>query len=91
MQQNRQPSATRTAPAAAANDEAPPRKRGVGLLATLGSVLMAMFGVQSSKARERDFSRGNPKLFIAVGILLTATFAGTIVLVVKLLLRNAGM
>ncbi|MGH8447618.1 MAG: DUF2970 domain-containing protein [Solimonas sp.] len=90
MQQNRQPSTTRTAPAAAANDEAP-QKRGVGLLATLGSVLMAMFGVQSSKARERDFSRGNPKLFIAVGILLTAAFAGTIVLVVKLLLRNAGM
>lgn len=73
----------------AANDDGAPRK--LGLLATLGSVLMAMFGVQSSKARERDFARGSPAAFIAIGVLLTIGFIVTLVLIVRLLLRNAGL
>ncbi|WP_084197222.1 DUF2970 domain-containing protein [Solimonas soli] len=70
-------------------NEAPPRK--VGLLATVGSVLMAMFGVQSSKARERDFSRGSPALFIGIGIAMTVLFIVVLVSIVRLLLRRAGL
>ncbi|MFT4045258.1 MAG: DUF2970 domain-containing protein [Solimonas sp.] len=70
-------------------DEGMPRR--IGLLATIGSVLMAMFGVQSRKARERDFSRGSPALFIAIGISMTIVFIVVLVTIVRLLLRSAGM
>lgn len=59
----------------------------VGLLATIGSVLMAMLGVQSSKVRERDFTRGNPWLFVAVAVAMTGAFAATLMLVVRMLVR----
>ena len=49
----------------------------------VGSVLASFFGVQSSKNRERDFKRGNPKHFIVVGILMTAVWYGAIYLVVN--------
>jgi len=68
-----------------------PTPRKMGLLATIGSVLMAMLGVQSSKARERDFSRGSPAMFIAIGLVMTALFIATLVFIVRLLLRKAGM
>ena len=68
-----------------------PRRRRIGLLATIGSVLMAMFGVQSSKARERDFSRGSPALFIGIGIVMTLLFIATLVIVVRVLLHRAGL
>ncbi len=40
----------------------------------LGSTLAAAFGVQSSRNRERDFSRGRASHFIAMGILFTVVF-----------------
>ncbi len=57
----------------------------------LKSVLAGMFGVQSSENRERDFTHGNPKVFIFVGIVLTAGFVGGILLLVKLVLSLAGV
>ena len=36
------------------------------------SVLAAGFGVQSEKARERDFEGGHPLIYLVVGILMTA-------------------
>ena len=68
-----------------------PAPRKIGLFATIGSVLMAMFGVQSSKARERDFTRGSPAMFIAIGIGMTPLFIVVLVTIVHLLLRKAGM
>jgi len=38
------------------------------------SVLAAMFGVQSTKSRERDFTHGNPLVFITVGIIIAIFF-----------------
>ena len=55
------------------------------------SVAAAMFGVQSSKARQRDFTRGKPLHYIVVGLLMVAAFIGVILLVVKLVLKNAGL
>lgn len=50
------------------------------------SVLAAAFGVQSGKNRQRDFSRGKPLHFVAIGLLATAVFVlllyGTVQLVI---------
>jgi len=61
----------------------------VGLFATIGSVLWGFFGVQSSRARKRDFSRGSPALFFGVALLLTVAFAVTLLGIVRLVLSQA--
>ena len=60
------------------------------LLQVVGSVLASFFGVQGSKARERDFKHGRAGVFIAVGIGMTALFVVTVLLIVKLVLKHAG-
>lgn len=62
-----------------------------GLLAHVGSVLAAFFGVQSNKARERDFTKGKPATYIILGIVLTIVFILLIFGVVKLVLSLAGV
>lgn len=61
------------------------------LLQEVGSVLASFFGVQSRRNRERDFTRGSPKRFLVLGVLFTLLFVLTVVGVVKLVLRNAGL
>jgi hypothetical protein len=61
------------------------------LLQSLGSVLASFFGVQNSRNRERDFTRGKASHFIVLGILCTAGFVLTVWLVVRLVLRQAGL
>jgi hypothetical protein len=61
-----------------------------GLLDHIGSVLAAFFGVQSNKARERDFTKGKPSTYIILGIVLTIVFILVIFGVVKLVLSLAG-
>lgn len=55
----------------------------------INSVLAAFFGVQSSKVRQRDFSKGNPWHFIVIGIILTTIFVLVVYGVVHLVLANA--
>lgn len=50
------------------------------------SVIAAALGVQSSKNRERDFTHGNPIVFIFAGLIFTILFVLTIVGVVYLVL-----
>lgn len=38
------------------------------------SVLAALFGVQSSKARERDFTQGKPWMYIVLGLIAVILF-----------------
>lgn len=47
------------------------------------SVLGAMFGVQSSKTRERDFSKGSPAAYIAIAIIFVVIFVLSIYGVVQ--------
>ncbi|MDB5975964.1 MAG: hypothetical protein JWR07_2724 [Nevskia sp.] len=63
----------------------------VTLLQTVASVLSSFFGVQSSKHWRRDFTHGNASTFIMVGVVLAAGFVLTLLTVVKLILRHAGM
>lgn len=55
----------------------------------LASILAAMFGVQNSKNRERDFQRGKPAHFIVLGIIVVTIFVLTIVMAVKIIMSYA--
>lgn len=55
-------------------------------LQVVGSVLSALLGVQSEKARERDFQNGSPVSFILVGIVIVTLFVLMLWLVVKIVL-----
>lgn len=69
----------------------PPPVKPPSLIDTIISVLASFFGVQSHENRVRDFSAGKPMVFIVVAIVLTVVFVLTLVSIVKLILRNAGM
>lgn len=55
------------------------------------SILSAALGVQSSKNRERDFAHAKTKHYIIGGIIFTVLFITTIVTLVRMVLKNAGM
>lgn len=57
----------------------------------LQSILAAAFGVQSGKNRARDFSRGKPSHFIALGLMFTALFVVVLFALVQLVLYLAGV
>jgi Protein of unknown function (DUF2970) len=59
-------------------------------LSVLGSVLASMFGVQSNRKREEDFSHGKPSQYILIGLLVTAVFVLSVWTVVKLVMHFAG-
>lgn len=57
-------------------------------LQVIGSVLSALLGVQSEKARKRDFQHGSPIPFIVVGIVIVALFVLTLWVIVKIVLSQ---
>lgn len=61
------------------------------LLSLVGSILAGAFGVQSSKNRERDFSQGKTLHFAIAGTVFTVIFIATIVTIVNIVLKKAGM
>lgn len=69
----------------------PEQVQGMRFRDTLSSVLWAALGVQSNRARERDFTHGKPSHFIVLGIGFTAVFVLVILGVVKLVLHLAGI
>ncbi len=73
------------------NTENKDQQQGPSFLGVLGSVLASMFGVQTSRRREADFTRGKPIHYILVGLLVTVVFILTVWGVVKLVLSLAGV
>lgn len=71
-----------------AADEAQGEAADVGFFQIVGSTIAAAFGVQSSKNRERDFTRGKASHFIVAGIIFTVVFALTVFTVVQLVLPD---
>ena len=67
-----------------------PQSERLTLFQLIGSALAAAFGVQTSRNRERDFTRGTPIQFIIIGVVLTALFVLAVVGVVQLVLDSAG-
>ena len=59
------------------------------LLQVFASVLSAIFGVQNNANRERDFTKGDPKQFIAVYIIIVIAFVVGMALFVRLVLSLA--
>lgn len=60
------------------------------LLQVFASVAWSFFGVQSSRNRERDFTRGSPWQFIAVGLVMTALVVLGFRAVVQILLSGVA-
>lgn len=60
------------------------------IMQVIGSVLASFFGVQSSRARERDFTRGRPWVYIVVGLVATIVFILTVWFVVRTVVGAAG-
>jgi UPF0716 family protein affecting phage T7 exclusion len=61
------------------------------LLSVVGSVLASMFGVQSNKKREQDFTHGKPSQYIIIGLLMTVVFILLIWGLVSLVMKLAGV
>ena len=59
------------------------------LLQVFGSVLSAIFGVQSNKNRERDFAKGDPKQFAIVYVVIVITIILTMATLVRTVLHFA--
>jgi len=70
------------------NKPAPNSKR-PNLLQVFLSVIAAMFGVQSSKAHDRDFKYGNPIAYIVVGIITIIVFVLTLFLIVRAVISSS--
>jgi hypothetical protein len=62
------------------------RKDGLNVWQIAASTLAAAFGVQSKANKDRDFQEGNPVHFIIAGIVFTALFVITLIVVVNLVL-----
>lgn len=71
-------------------EEGEEQKESLGFFELLGSTLAAAFGVQSSRNRARDFRRGRPGQFIAMGIAFTVVFVIAMILLVNLVLSLAS-
>jgi hypothetical protein len=64
------------------------KPRGPGVLRVMQSVAAGALGVQSSKRRDEDFGGHSPLPYIIGGLLFTALFIGTLILVVQVVLAG---
>ncbi|ANG64698.1 hypothetical protein A8C75_20945 [Marinobacterium aestuarii] len=61
-----------------------------GLFKAALSALAAMFGVQSERNRQEDFSSSSPLRYLLTGVLMVALFVVGVILLVRLALMLAG-
>ena len=69
----------------------PSVKKSPGPFQVIGSILAAMFGVQSDENRERDFNSGSMSHYIFVGVIVVAIFVFSLIAIVNNILEDAGM
>ena len=70
------------------NGESRPRQ---SLLSVFGSALASAFGVQSGRKHAEDFAQGKPWVYVVVGLVVTLVFIISVWLVVKMVLKSAGV
>lgn len=58
-----------------------------GFFQVIASIVAAAIGVQSDKNRQRDFTQGNPLIYIFGGLIFTVVFVMTLVGIVMLVTR----
>ena len=61
----------------------------VSFLSVIGSVLAAIFGIQSDKNRERDFQQNSATSYIVVGIIMVIGLIITMIIVVNSVISSA--
>lgn len=66
-------------------------RKGLTTWQIVKSSLAAAIGVQTEEARQRDFTEGRAGPFIIAGIVFTAVFVLVLVLVVRVVISNAGL
>ncbi|WP_417514831.1 DUF2970 domain-containing protein [Marinobacter sp.] len=64
------------------------KSRGPSVLKVMQSVAAGALGVQSNKRQEEDFASHSPLPYIIGGLLFTALFIGTLVLIVQVVLSG---
>ncbi|MEJ2669107.1 MAG: DUF2970 domain-containing protein [Gammaproteobacteria bacterium] len=74
-------------PSSPASDTTPAQKHS-GFHTVVGSVLAAIFGIQSDKNRQRDFKKGNATDFIIVGVITVIILIIGMVLLVSSVLSD---
>jgi hypothetical protein len=67
-----------------------PEERKPTVWQAIMSVLGAMFGVQSAKTRERDFSKGHPAIYIMIAIVFVVVFVFVLIGVVQWVMSGIG-
>ena len=65
-------------------------QRRLSVWQVMKSTAAAAFGVQTEDARRRDFSQGSAATFIIAGLLFTVAFVVGLLVVVNLVLSQAG-
>lgn len=74
------------------SSEEPAKSRpAMGFWATVASVAASFFGVQSQKNRERDFTQGKASHFIIIGVVMTVLLVVGLVMIVRMVLSQAGL
>ncbi len=68
-----------------------PKSDRPGVWSVLQSIFAAAFGVQSERARERDFTRGRPLPYIVGGLVFTIVLIVGLIVVVQLVIAQAGV
>jgi len=66
------------------------RQEKSGVLGTLQTILGAVFGVQSDKKRQEDFTKADPGKLIALGIITVIMIMVGMAITVKMVLSSAG-
>jgi uncharacterized transporter YbjL len=78
-------------PRSPAADQPPatPAPRAATLREIVGAVFWSFFGVRKGEAMRRDLVRVKPHQVIIVGILLAAVLVATLLILVRIITRNA--
>ena len=63
----------------------------VGIGAAAASAAAAMFGVQSSKAHQRDFKSASPAKLIFMGAVMVCVFVTCVLFAVRCSMQQAGV
>lgn len=72
------------------SDEPREETRDPGLFQVMKAIVAGAIGVGSRESLERDMRSRSPLPYIIIGIVGTMLFIGTVVTVVRLVLRSAG-
>jgi TRAP-type C4-dicarboxylate transport system permease small subunit len=72
-------------------EKAPDSGRDASIGQAAASAAAALFGVQSAKNREQDFSSKSPAKFIFMGAVMTCVFITFVLIAVRCSMQQAGL